>query len=326
MYRKEFENILRQNKTFDAYMFYGESSFLIDYYTKEVLNQVAPNEDIQKVYFDEYNFKQCQERLLQSSLFSSNNILLIKIDKKIPKKEVTALIEACNTNPDSVVIFACLDDSDFKQMAGYFSNKTNSVSVRLFNPFPNDALQLLRREADKLNVLFDNYALNHLYNMHRQDLSLCVNDLQKLSVLGDKISTKMIDQHCFGFGTVCIDDFLQKLLLGENINKDLYFILEEGVNAIYLLSQISSFVQQLFIFNSFIKLYGHFDSKEVLGYKLPNNIENQRANLAIKFKTSDYLKILEYLNNIELELKSGKMIDSNTYLQSVLRNFSTLFR
>lgn len=326
MYKNEFDNILRQNKTFNAYMFFGQSTFLVEQYASMVALSIAPSEDIEKIYFDDYNFKYCKDKLLQSSLFSSNNILLIKTEKKLPKTEVVALIEACNTNPDSTVIFACVGEADFRTMSNNFTAKTNSAQVRMFAPNPYEVTNILEEEAIKLGLRYDVTALSHLFFMHRQDLALTVNDLKKLSVLNEQISAKVVDQHCFGIGAVSLEDFLHNLLSSQDISEELHALLEEGMNEIYLLTQITAFVQQLFMISSYTRINGQANAKEILGYAPPKAIWDKKAKLAISIKPQIFLKMFEYLNNLELELKSSKIPDQNIYLQSCLIKFSALFR
>lgn len=326
MYRNEFDNNLRQNKLYNAYMFYGQSTFLVEHYATKVSKLLGSDDEIEKLYFDDYDFKYAKDKLLQSSLFASNNILLIKLEKKLPKKEVEALIEACNTNPDSKVIFACLGDSDFKAMGNYFSPKSNSVSVRMFAPFDNEAIKLLENEAKLLNINYDVQALNHLYFMHRNDLSLCVNDLSKLAILEEKITSNIVNTHCFGIGHISFEDFLNDLLSGKDISEDLNLLLEEGMNEIYLLNQITSFVQQLFMISSYGRTMGNPNPKEILGFIPPKNIWEKKTKLAVNIKPEVFQKMLDYLLNIELEFKSSKISNQNLYLQASLRKFTVLFR
>lgn len=79
------------------------------------------------------------------------------------------------------------------------------------------------------------------------------------------------------------------------------------------------------MFNSFIKINGYINSADILGYKLPKNIEDERAKLAIKFQNEDYLKMLEFMFEIEMGLKKSSTYDNNSFLQTSLRNFSTFF-
>lgn len=326
MYKNEFDNLLNQNKFFSAYMFYGQSNFLIEHYTNLIASRLGTPDEIEKLYFDDFNFKYAKDKLLQSSLFSSNNILIIKLEKKLNKKECVELIEACNTNPDSKVVFACMGDTDFKTMAGYFTQKLNAVSVRMFSPFANEAVRILENQARELNMNYEMSALNHLYFMHRQDLSLCVNDLKKLSILEEKISADTVNKHCFGIGAVNFEEFLHKLISAQDISDDIELLLEEGMNEIYLLNQITSFVQQLFMISSYARVYGSANAKEILGFIPPKNIWEQKSRLAINIKPEMFLKLLTYLLDVELELKTSKIHDSNLYLQAVLRKISVLIR
>ncbi len=320
MYRNEFDNILKQGKTFSAYMFYGQANYLIEQYSLNVAKSVALNDEIIKVYYNEYDFKYCKNLLLQSSLFASKNVLIIKIDKKLPKAEVVELIEACNINKDSVVIFCCMGDSDFKTMESYFSVKNNSVSVRIFSPFANEAIKIIEEKAQELNIKYEISALNHLYFMHRNDLSLAINDLQKLSILDETISSKVVDMHCFGFGSVSLEEFLYKLFSKASINKDLYYLLEEGANEIYLVTQISSYLQQLFMINAYARTIGAPVAKEILGFTPPKKVWEDKCKLAISIHPKKFQNLFEFLNNLELELKSAKINDQNAYIQAKLRS------
>lgn len=326
MYKNEFDNYLKQNKKFKAYMFYGQSTFLVEQYSLAIASMFGVPDDIEKLYFDDYDFKYAKDKLLQSSLFSSNNILLIKIEKKIAKKELDSLIEAANANPDSTLIIACLGDADFKTMESSFSLKTNSVAVRFFLPTDIEAIKFLEYEANMLKIKYESNALNHLYFMHKNDLALCVNDLRKLAILNETITTNLIDSNCFGIGVVNFEDFLHDLLSGKDISEDLNLILEEGMNEIYLLNQVTSFVQQLFMISSYARAFGQPNPKDILGFIPPKNIWDKKSKLAINIKPEIFQNIFEYLLNIELDFKSSKIDDQNLYLQASLRKFTVLFR
>lgn len=326
MYKNEFDNCLRQNKIYNSYMFYGQSIYLIERYAMDIAKIFAQGDDVEKLYFDEYDFKDAKNKLLQSSLFSKNNILLIKIDKKIPKKELDSLIEACNTNSSSKLIIACLGDADFKTMESSFSEKTKSAFVRFFQPNDNEAINFLEYEAKNLGIKYELNALSHLYFMHKMDLALCVNDLKKLAVLNENITIGVVDSNCFGMATVNFEDFLHDLLSGKDISEDLARILEEGANEIFILNQITSFVQQLFMISSYARSFGQVNPKDILGYVPPKNIWEKKSKLAINRKPQDFENIFSFLLTLELELKTAKIDNINLYLQASLRKFTVLFR
>ena len=73
MYKNEFDNCLKQGKRFKAYMFYGQSIFLIEQYSLAIAQSLGQSDEVEKLYFDDYDFKYAKDKLLQSSLFSSNN-------------------------------------------------------------------------------------------------------------------------------------------------------------------------------------------------------------------------------------------------------------
>ena len=326
MYKNEFDNCLKQGKRFKAYMFYGQSIFLIEQYSLAIAQSLGQSDEVEKLYFDDYDFKYAKDKLLQSSLFSSNNILLVKVEKKIPKKEVDSLIEACNLNPDSTLIFACLGDTDFKTMESSFSLKTNSAAVRFFQPTDIEAIKFIEYEAKQLGIQYEISALNHLYFMHKNDLALCVNDLKKLAILDEIITVNLIDNNCFGIGIVNFEDFLHDLLSGKDISSDLSLLLEEGMNEIFLLNQVTSFVQQLFMISSYARTIGQPNPKEILGFIPPKNIWEKKSKLAINKKPEVFQEILEYLLNMELDFKTSKIDNQSLYLQASLRKFTVLFR
>lgn len=326
MYKNVFDKELAKGITYNGYMFYGQCDYLVEQYSNTIASMLANGEDIQKIYFDEYNFKECSNFLSQSSLFSASNILLIKTIKTIPKKDVDALLSICATNHDSKVIFCCIGESDFKNMARSFTKKSASAEVRFFAPNDKEAIHILNEEVKKKNLQCGFGELQYLYTMHQKDLSLSANDLNKLAILDTPISVNIINSQCFGMGAVIIDDFFNKLFSGGNINRDLYMLLEEGMNEIYLINQTTSFIQQLFNINSYLKLYGQLDIVEIWGFKLPVNIANARASIAMRYKQEQFLEFLEFFLQLELELKTKTYLDTNSYTQACFRKFSASLR
>ena len=326
MYKNQFDKEFSSNINYNGYMFWGQCDYLVEKYSNDIAIKLANGEDIRKIYFDEYNFKDCNNFLSQSSLFSPNNILFIKTIKKIPKKEVDSLLNICTINTDSKIIFCCTGETDFKTMAKSFTKKTSSAEVRFFSPTDQEALHILNHEVQNKNLQCGFGELQYLYNMHHKDLTLCINDLNKLSILEEPITVNVINAQCFGMGAVSIDDFFNKLFTGQNINRDLYMIIEEGMNEIQLISQTTTFIQQLFIISSYLKLYGQLNIIEIWGYPLPKEIANTRASIAMKYKQDDFLRMLEFFQNLELDLKTKSTFDVNSYTQSSFRNFSASLR
>jgi len=321
MYKNEFDKLFLNNLNFNGYFFHGEDDFLIESYALNTALKIANGDDITKLYFDEYKIDVAYNFLSQNSLFSSSNILFIKVDKKIPKKDLDKLIEICNTNENSKVVIAAIGDKDFRSMESSFSKKVNGAFVRFYPLKAFEAINYLKNEMKKYNIQMDVYSLEFLYNMHQKNLGLCVSYIEKLSILNEPITAKTISLHCFGLGSVNLEEFLEKLLTNQPINRDLYNLLDEGINEVQLVTRISQYIQMLFMVNSYLKLHGQLDIKAIWGYNLPNPMAQKYANISMQFKQEDYCFMLDFMSELELELKSGKVIDLNSYTQAKIRTF-----
>ena len=326
MYINEFKNILNQGKRNSAYLFYGESNFLIDFYIKKIIVtfNILDNE-IEKMYHEDFNFLEAKNKLLQSSLFSKNNLLIVKTTKKIPPKDMKELLETAQSNPNATLIFSIYSNEKLSSLEKLFTKKSDFIIVRFFNPNNHEAIEILNIEAVKQNINFTADAISYLYSIHEHDLELCMNDFNKLKIFDQQITSKTISQHCIGMGTIHIDDFLHDLLENKNVNDQIQTILEEGINEIFLISQINSFVQQLFMINSYTRINGFPNAKEILGYIPPPNVWKKKISLASKIKQNIFFDIMIFYNELELELKSNKYIDSHYFFISNIRKHSVIF-
>ncbi len=329
MYKNVFDKLQNEKKLFKAYMFYGQCAFEIEEYAKKTCLLHGKLEDVEKLYYDDYDFAYAKNKLLQSSLFSTSNILLIKRDKKIPKKELQELIKASNTNPASTLIFCLfLDGKEVTSLENAFNEKVSASSVRFFNPKVGEALGILSQKSRELHLDINSSALSHLHSMHNQDLSLCINDLQKLAIFDTQIGIKDIDLHCFGIGPINLENFTQDLFNAKDIGDDLSTLLEEGINEIYLLGHITSNLFQLFMIACYIRVNGHANARDILGFAPPRDIwegKLQTANF-ISSKKGKFSYLLNTLLGLELELKTLKGLDKTSYFQAHIRKISVNLR
>jgi DNA polymerase-3 subunit delta len=142
--------------------------------------------------------------------------------------------------------------------------------------------------------------------------------LTKLQILGRPISSKDIDTLVYGVGEVKIDQFINHLLAKKDFRNELQHVLESGEDEIRIVTAISSFVTQLYLFYAHIKIHGIADSRAILGYKLPQKIEQERAQQSIKFKQHQYDAILNLLLENELKMKSSGGMDKEALLLATL--------
>jgi len=325
MYKNIFDKEITQGIIYNSYMFYGQSDYLIEKYSTFISQSLAKGEDVFKIYFDDYNLKECSDYLSQSSLFAPLNILLIKTVKKIPKDDVIKLIDICNKNSDSFVIFCCIGDTDFKTMAKSFTKKVNGAEVRFFQPNDREAIDILKKEMQKYNLKLGFGELEYLYNMHQKDLNLAVNDLNKLSILDEEITVNIINNQCFAIGEVDIDEFFHKLFRGENIANELNILLESGLNEIALVTQTTGFLQQLFNIKIYVSVYQEFNIQAIWGYPLPKYIATIRKDIAMKFTINQFKNMFNFFQTIELDLKTNNFLDKDNYTQIKFRKFAETF-
>ena len=105
MYKKELENKLANNTEMRAILLYGEDSFLIGYYGDKIAQKIlAKGCEKNSFYFGEFDFEAALSCFSQGSLFGDEALVWIKVDKKIPKKQLDSLIEAIEKNQSGYLI------------------------------------------------------------------------------------------------------------------------------------------------------------------------------------------------------------------------------
>jgi DNA polymerase-3 subunit delta len=318
MYKNEFDNHIRNKTISNSFVFFGESAFLIDMYTKLLTNVEDAN--LLSYYHDEYDFNSAKAHLSQGSLFGDRNILIIKSEKKIPKKDLDALLQLTKKNPDNIFIYAYYG-SDHKSYNNAKSfAKTDTMNVRFFHPKEYEAQNILLQIAEEKSVKIDKYSLSHLLKIHNGDVALSANEIEKFRVFDREITTKDIDALVYGLGEVNLDNFIKKLLEKKDFKEDLQSILEHGEDEIRILTAITSYLTQLYMFNIYIRVNGAPNALEILGYPAPKFVVEEKASLAIKIKPETYYKLHELLLQSELQMKSTHT-DKSAILFSVLIKF-----
>ncbi|MCK4440528.1 MAG: hypothetical protein KAU90_00885, partial [Sulfurovaceae bacterium] len=250
MYTKEFENLIR-TKPPRALLIYGENSYLINSYIQHYINITNTTESLMSQYYDEYNFNSAKSYLSQSSLFGGTNLLIIKRDKKIPKKELDILIELVNKSNDNYLIFYYQGLSkDAKTLQKSFLPKNSTNWIRVFEPNMRESLDLLQKKANSIGLDIDNYALQHLILLQNNDLTLCANELNKLSILNAKITIKDIDRLVYSTAPLAIEGLLIDLFKKKPIIDTIRRLLELGEDEFSILRSTQFFVNQIFLFNA----------------------------------------------------------------------------
>ncbi len=313
MYKNEFDKHIQNHSVSNNFIFFGESKFLIDMYTKMLTN--IDDSIVLNLYHDEYNFKSAKEHLSQSSLFGERNILIIKSEKKVPRKDLDVLVSLAEKNRDNIFIYAYYG-SDHKVYSKIYSKQTTMV-VRFFHPKGYEAQNIVAQVAREKKVNIDKYTISHLLNIHNGDVALSCNEMEKFSVYDREITTKDIENLVYGLSEVNLDDFIKKVLDKKEFIFDLQNILEHGEDEIRVLTALTSFITQLYMFNIYIRVNGTPNALEVLGYPAPKFVVDEKASLSLKFKPQTYSQLHQLLLDSELTMKSAN-VDKGAILLSTL--------
>jgi len=320
MYRRELESRLRGDMP-KALMLFGDDEYLIDYYIKYYIDNLNARDELLSLYFDDWDFDRAKSYISQASLFGGINLLIVKRDKKIPKKELDILIELSHKSPDNYFLF--IFDGlarDAKSMQSSFKKDW----VRFFEPNMREAIELLSKKAREIRLDIDSYALQHLMVVLNNNLALCDNELDKLAILGMKITNKEIDRLVYSTAPLSTEDFFIELFSKRPIVDMLHNLLELGEDELALLRSTQRFITEMFLFSAYIKLNGRADSLAILGYKLPKQIETQKANMALTIKPSSLLTISQHLLESELEIKSSSSTNKETLIYGTFIKIATL--
>jgi len=321
MYKREFEGLLKANKAPKSTLLYGACAYQNNVLAQQLLTLLqTQSEEKVMMYFDEYNFTSAKNFLSQSSLFGDRNILIVKTDKTIPTKEVETLVGLCAKNDSSYFIYQYFgEDKKATPLTKLFDKQNEGVFVRLFKADFNEAIQLLQNHANAVGLSIDRYALQHLYMVHTEDLSLCINEYEKLLVLDREIQMNDINTLVYGLGSVSMDHFITKLLEKKDVKEEFERLVEgDGIEEIRIINAIQAHVSQLFLFHAYIKLYGTFDAKAILGYPLPPQLAAQRSGHSIKIDLATYNKLSKLLIDAEYRLKKVGNVEKTSYLLSSL--------
>jgi DNA polymerase-3 subunit delta len=174
------------------------------------------------------------------------------------------------------------------------------------------------QKAHKIGLKIDNYALSHLLGILNNNIALCANELDKLAILNMQITSKDIDKLVYSSSSVATNDLLIDLFEKKAIKETIKKVLEMGEDEFSILRATQYFVTQLFLYQSYIYLNGNLDSKAILGFKLPQDVENRYYRLANSISSQSISNILEYLLDIEILIKKSTPIQREALIFTTL--------
>jgi len=276
----------------NVFLFYGDE-FYLDLYSNKITKKFE-NNNIMRLYFDEWDFDISKNYLSQNSLLGDKNILVVKTNKWSNDFAKIASIAQ-----DNYFYLFYYGDSKQVKTKGFGNN-----FVRFFKPDLREMIILSNEYMKSKNISID---LEHLkYLISKIDYRFLFREIDKVSMLKN-ISKNSIDKLLFDYSQTSFDELFDALFLKQEYLKKLEYILYEGVDEIAVLMAFVRYVNNLYMFNLHIKNISHENvSKDVLGYQLPKQIEEIRKKISIQIKEEQFLQIFEILFRNELAMKSSK--------------------
>lgn len=325
MYKNEFEKLLISKKIPRSIFFYGKEDFLKNYYAKKALDIFGNKDEILSMFFDEVEPEKGINFLLQPSLFGGSNILHIRSDKNIPKADLRKLLDAVQKIQNSYLVFEFYGEDKTGKDIGMEFGKYNGADVRFFKPNPYEAIVFIKNLSNEIGLNIEQNAINTLLQIQNFDLALCAKELEKLKIFDKQITSQDVEKYTFGLSLLHIEDLIEKIITKKDIKQTLLLILEADTNEIMILNFLETYFYTLFKYHLYIKINGRYDSKEILGFNPPKNIEEKNASLAIGLKLGNFKKIFAHLLETEYEIKKNSNNDKIAILISSLIKLQTLF-
>jgi DNA polymerase-3 subunit delta len=213
--------------------------------------------------------------------------------------------------------------SSAKDCTRSFAKKNGVDSCRFFKLNPYESLAVLKDIAREKNINIQDHTINHLLVLQDYDLGLCSSELDKLSLLEHEITNKDVDILSFNLSHITsetlVDNFFNKVELKSDIQR----FLDEGGLERDLINALTTYITKLFEATIYMKIYGNFDARAVLGYIPPKQILDKIGGRAVRLDFEKYNEILSLLGELTLDI-SRITIDKASILISRLNKIQAI--
>jgi len=285
MYKKDFDKLSELPK---YCIFFGNQFYLREY--EEKILKIFQNDNILKLYYDEYDFDIAKIHLSESSLFGGENVLIVK-HNKIP------------ANIDKLLPYT----KNGYLFFFYYGNKKpeifNKNFVRFFEPSLKEVIEVIDKYSLKYNVRLTQEAKLKL--ARSVDPLFLEKEIEKLANYSNEITVNDVENLVFEYKEESFEELFVLILNNKEFLPNLYNLLEKA-DYKRLTSALIRYIKDLYMYNLYIKKTGSSSLEGLLGYKLPIHINKQRVDLAIKFKEKDFYELLKFLLEKELEMRNSE--------------------
>ncbi|MBN3534632.1 DNA polymerase III subunit delta [Mycoplasma procyoni] len=307
------------------YFFYGDEEYLIK---KEIDKFKKQLSDYEVVYIDEEEqvfeiFSQMDSFNLFSTkqLIICKNFFLLSKEDKTKSKQIINILDK-NKNSDKVFIFSL-----FKPKTDRFPKTNSLINYLLTNAKTKEFNKLNARQIEDFVKKFIEYKggsisefdLIKLLSLLPDDLAYIHKEVEKLLLFNLNITEQAIDNLITNNsidGDFALIDAISNL--DYNTIYKLYLKkLEQGMPITFMISQISSFL-------SVVNLFNFYEGYDLNHISQDTNIHIFRIKNAKKFLSKVSLaknnQLIKQLADIDLKIKTGK-IEEKSAFETFLLNF-----
>ena len=194
----ELKKEIKSGDLKNAYLLYGEESYLKEYYASELKNKIVDKT------FEAFNFHYFDDILKDAQMLpmmSEYNFVMVK-DYPIEKSanDIKLLEEYLKDAPDTTVFVFWFDaiepdvkSAKFKKVIKAFEKAGDCVELQKRSE--NDVAKLLVSGAKKRGAVLSNDTAKYLISISGNDMKILLNELDKLSYYakGGEITKEIID-------------------------------------------------------------------------------------------------------------------------------------
>jgi DNA polymerase-3 subunit delta len=288
VYRRDLESLIKENTIPQNFLLYGDV-FQLDYYEKKLLSMFQEY-DVLKLYFDEFDFNEAKTHLSQNSLFGNKNLLIIKTDKNINK-----LQELIKINRDNNLILFFYGQKPT-------TKPFNKDFVRFFPLKYFEKQQFLNEYVTQNGLNWQNHIKEHILKVI--DMNNFYYELDKLSLI-ENVTTTNIDRLLNTNSEISFDELFDRFFLKQEILDELKFLIEKGEDESKIILALTRYIKDLYLYYLHIKTTGQNSMQSFFGYKPPKDVEERRNRVVLSLNEEKFLNILDFLTDIELDLKSS---------------------
>lgn len=294
-------------------LFYGDSEFMLSFYGDVITQRLGSTHE--SMYFEEYDFENLIDFLGSSSLFSTQNIMRLKLYVVPNKKQSSQILQTLKDNANSYLIIELYKSPSinnaeyakrFKGLSANFKdNSLNIADVRFYNPNQNEAMAILDSRAKMLGINASYGILQYLLEIQNYDLGMAYNELEKF-IYYKEITKELLEEISHTLGSTKIESLIDCIFNKRgNLAYMVQSLSDEGIDEVEILREIHRYFYILFKLYGHSKAYGKIDSKEALGYVAPSHILNTWSKRSLKISTKQYLDIFEILNLARIKRLNG---------------------